>query len=705
MKIRFLFVCSVLVFLLSAKAQIISTIAGTGMQGYSGDHGSAKAASFYNCQGIAADRSGNLYIADYWAHVVRKINPSGIITTVAGTGFGAGSYSGGGGFSGDNGPAIAAELNFPSALAVDTLGNIYICDGGNFRIRKVDAKGIITTFAGNGIQGSTGDKGPANAAEIQGLSGLALDQKGNLYINDGNAIRKVNAAQVISTYAGNGTAGYSGDQGPASSARLNAISGISSDYIGNLFVADFGNYVIRKINAAGIISTYAGNGTSGNTGNKGPATAAALYPTHIASDGLGNVFIEDNLNCIIRKVDSSGTIDIYAGYVHPQSMYIFSGDGGPATWAMLNFPAALATDLWGHLFLADRSNDRIREITYCSKPAVLHISGPSHLCGGKSALLTASGAPSYTWSPNAGNAKTDTVTLMPGTSQTYTVESIRSTCFARDTISIALDPILHITQNGSVCPGTAVLLTASGASAYSWSGNAGNANTDTVTVFPVVTSTYTVTASLSGCTNMQTYTVPIHSYGGINFPICNYCTGQYMCAPAISKSNNAICYQLPKCDSALGHPGFYNFYTVGSNYGVNTYTVMPGNLIDSLPKIPSNTVYTVTIKDGFGCSYDTTFTVIDCATGITPLNENKMELHVFPNPANAEIQITLQGGAGKQVTIHFVNSLGQIVYKSEEWPDSESFIKNINIRSLPSGLYFLRLEQEGEIRSCKVIKE
>ena len=329
---------------------VITTVAGTGRLGSGGDGGAATAVPLNFPRGVAVDGAGNLYIADTLNHRIRKVDATGVITTVAGTGrLGSG---------GDGDPATAAQLSFPYGVAVDGAGNLYIADRGNDRIRKVDAAGVITTVAGDGTEGFGGDGGPATAAQLDGPRGVALDGAGNLYIADTNNhwIRKVDAAGVISTVAGDGNYGFSGDGGPAVGSRLHSPHGVVVDGAGNLYIADTVNDRIRKVDSGtGVISTVVG-WASGSRGDGGAATAAQLNnPRGVALDGAGNLYIADRGNDRIRKVDAAGVISTVAGRGS-------IGDGGAATGARLRNPADVALDGYDNLYIADTVNHRIRKV-------------------------------------------------------------------------------------------------------------------------------------------------------------------------------------------------------------------------------------------------------------------------------------------------------------------------------------------------------
>ena len=376
---------------------IITTVAGNGTQGYSGDGGQAINAQLNGPVGVAIDAASNIYIADDFNYRLRKVSPSGVITTVAG--------SGGFGFAGDGGPATDAQLRLvlgvavdpstgalyaadynrvrkispagvittaagdggngdggaainatlaASGLALDPAGNLYIADSTNRRVRKVSTNGIISTVAGNGNLLSyfdSGDGGPATNATLFQPSRVAADAVGNIYISGRYAIRKVSASGIITTIAGNGTQGYSGDGGSAINAQLSYPFdyGIAVDNAGNLYIADAGNQRVRKVSPSGIITTIAGNGGQGFSGDGGPAKSASLSsPAAVALDGAGNIYIEDQGNARIRRVSPNGIISTVAG----DGTCCYSGDGGPAVSAKLGLPVGMAVDTVGNIYIS-----------------------------------------------------------------------------------------------------------------------------------------------------------------------------------------------------------------------------------------------------------------------------------------------------------------------------------------------------------------
>jgi sugar lactone lactonase YvrE len=335
---------------------IITTVAGDGTAGFSGDGLPATSASLAHPLGLAIDAAGNLFIADTDNHRIRRVDgTTGVIATVAGNGMT--------GFSGDGGPATSASLYFPGGVAVDAVGNLLILDRFNYRIRRVDGTtGVIATVAGSGMAGFAGDGGPATNASMSPGTGLAIDAAGHLLIADNNRIRRVDGTTgIITTVMGNGTHRFSGDGEPATSASLASPFGLAVDAVGNLFIADYDNNRIRRVGGTtGIITTVTGNGMASFSGDGGPAASATVAHSYgVAVDAVGNLFIADSGNSRIRRVDgTTGIITTVAGNGFPG----FSGDGGPATGASLSFPSGVAVDAAGNLLIADFLNHRIRRV-------------------------------------------------------------------------------------------------------------------------------------------------------------------------------------------------------------------------------------------------------------------------------------------------------------------------------------------------------
>ncbi len=330
------------------SAGVVSTFAGSAGSLGSTD-GTGSAARFNNPIGVAVDASGNVFVADASNNVIRKITSAGVVSTFAGSAGSAGSTDGTG---------SAARFNRPFGVAVDASGNVFVAEASNNVIRKITSAGVVSTFAGSaGSAGST--DGTGSAARFNNPQGIAVDAAGNVFVADtvNHTIRKITSAGVASTFAG--TAGSSGStDGTGSAARFYNPSGVAVDAAGNVFVADSTNYTIRKITSAGVVSTFAG--TAASTGSTDGTGSAARFnsPSGVAVDAAGNVFVADRGNGIIRKITSAGVVSTFAG-----SAGSSGSTDGTGSAARFNSPSGVAVDAAGNVFVADRGNGIIRKIT------------------------------------------------------------------------------------------------------------------------------------------------------------------------------------------------------------------------------------------------------------------------------------------------------------------------------------------------------
>jgi len=397
---------ALLIVPLFTEAQIITTIVGNGTPGYLGDGLPATSAEINQPGGFTVDAAGNIYIADYGNNRIRKVNTSGIITTIVGNGTA--------GYFGDGLQATAAQINEPLCVVTDRSGNIYFSDSRNFCVRKVNSMGIISTIAGNGTPGFGGDLGPATAALLNIPYGLVLDGLGNLYVADmsNNRVRMINTSGIISTVAGTGTPGFTGDGVPAIATEISQPNSLCLDPSGNLVITDNGNQRIRKINSAGIITTIAGIGTLGATGDGGQATAAQFtWPAGIQYDSAGNLYIADAYNYKIRKVDNSGIITTIAG----TGTLGHSGDGGSATAAEFNVPSAVGFDTGGSLIIDDDVNNRLRKIENCENSVTGSPQNDTVSEGATAvySVTTTMASPSYQWQQDAGSGFVNLANVLP----------------------------------------------------------------------------------------------------------------------------------------------------------------------------------------------------------------------------------------------------------------------------------------------------
>lgn len=502
MKVLF-FTLIILSFYNNVSGQIITTVAGNGTYGNGGNGGPATNAQFKHQLDIVTDKAGNIYVADTDNDVIRKIDiVTGIITIYAGTGIG--------GYSGDGGPAVAAQLYHPYKLAIDSKDNLYISEQ-NEVIRKIDySTGIITTITGYLPPGYSGDGGQLIHAQFRQISGIAFDAADNLYISDANnyVIRKVTPDGIINTIVGTGVAGWSGDGGPASQAQIGSTHNVVFDSEGNMYIPDNGNHRIRKVTTAGIISTYAGNGTIGYSGDNGPAINASFYgPWTIDIDDQDNLYIGDALNCVVRKVRPDGIITTYAG----NGNYGNSGDGGLATQAELGWIGCVRVDKENNLLVSVREYFYvIKKVTRCSFTPAIILQQPADfsLCntGNAQFQVDVSNAQTFQWQVKDGNNWndiTDDVTYQGSSGNTLLITNtsvvmngqqyrcvMTSACgelFSR-TVTLVINtprtPALIVnTSQLDICEGTTVNFTAipqygGNLPAYQWTKNGANTGTN-----------------------------------------------------------------------------------------------------------------------------------------------------------------------------------------------------------------------------------
>jgi len=512
----------------SATGDDIFTVAGSGNYNYTGDNGSALAASMAYVTGVAFDSTySNMYIADQQNAVIRKVNmTTNIITTIAG------NASIGAGYTGDGNPATAALLNWPSGLAIYH-NNLYIADQSNSVIRKINlTTSIITTVAGDGTSAYGGDGGQATNAQLYHPTGIAFDSKGNMYIADfeNDVIREVNTSGTISTLVGTaGTPGYGGNGlgltlGLLLTATLDHPSSVAVDKAGDVFIADQGNNCIREVSPGLLgltynLATIAGNTTGGFSGDGAAATAAELYaPIGVTVDGSGNIYIADEYNSRIREV-TSGVINTIAG----NGTAGYAGDGGPAVAAEINYPWAVTLDGSGNIYIPDNFNNVVREIKLCSIPSVSIKATKDTVCSGSSTKIIVKGGNYYSWAPSSGlnSVTADTVIATPTTSAT-SLTSITYTVIVngavKDSIKIYIEPSPQLSVSGSthICSGVTdtIFTNGTGGTSYVWSTGATTISSSTtpvnLIVTPTVNTTYILTSSnAGGCTSKDTVKITV----------------------------------------------------------------------------------------------------------------------------------------------------------------------------------------------------
>lgn len=740
-----------LLFSANAYGQIIHTIAGNGFAGYTGDGIPATASSLHTPYGICVDAAGNIYIPDGGNRRVRKISPAGTISTIAGTGVL--------GYSGDGGPATAAQLFEPTCVFVDAANNVFIADEYNNCVRKINPAGIITTLAGTGTSGYTGDGGPATAARLYYPYSITADALGNVYIADrGNhCIRKINTAGIISTFAGTGTSGYSGDGGPATAARFFQPVSLCLSTSGDMYITDWGNRRVRKINPAGVISTIAGDGTFSFADGVPAVSTGLSNPYGVSIDCNGNIYVGEYTGYRIRRINAAGIIHTIAG----NGTFGYTGDGGPATAAQLYYPIALSLDAAGDMLVSDQGNNCIRKITNPGTGTT--ISGPSVICVGGTGSYTAAVA-GGTWGSITGRASISGAGVATGVSSGVdTITYTGCSSLSRFPVTVSTTPtVASISGPDTVCAGATITLinpTTGGMWTSSAAGIATVASgTGTVTGISAGVSaiTYTLTTSCGTATTSRTVTViPLPTVAPISGPnvICDD-NGIDLTNPTPggvwSSTNTSIAVV-----SATGHVNGFPYgvdtimYTVSNGCGtaaaLHTVTVMTLPAIS--PISGPNTVCrdsTITLTDTTsGGTWSSTFTSITTVgatgivTGITAgtdtirysktnacgtasafkvirvLNCDSIlsappgyqlpdDVAIVPNPAKGSFLITgnIDTPPGSETEIEILELRGRCVYKSKFIaPDGRITHMVATEKALPGGLYVVVVKTAV---ACKV---
>ena len=695
--------------------QIITTVAGNGSSSALGDGGYALMASVGEPYGLITDDSGNCYFTDVLNNKVRKISSFGIISTVAGTMLA--------GYNGDGILATAAELNDPTDVAINRDGNIYIVDKLNHRIRKIDiSTGLISTVVGNGSIGYSGDGGAATLAQLNNPQNICFDHLGNLYISDAanNRIRKVDTFGIITTIAGNGAPGFYGDGAMATAAEVQAVYGMCADNIGNLFFSQNMDYRVRRIDVSGVITTIAGNGLSGSYGDGGMATNAALIPYRLALDNANGLYISGITTNNIRKIDlNTGIIYTQAGTGTPT----FSGDSGLATLAGINSPIGIHFDYCHNLLIADEINHRIRKVTFnplspTSIPSIsisavtsdtvcsgLPITFTAIVTGGGTYLfyqwfvngvsVSSGGGNTYTFTPSSG----DSINCIVTTANSCSTPASASSNTIHITV-VATTPTISITANppGVVCltDGSFVTFNATATSGgsspvYQWKKNGANTgiSATSYTYIPadgdsircVLTSSEPCASPAVVSSNMITMTVDT-----IITPVIT-----------LSGSSDAAIGSTVTITASVASAGT-SYIIYWMNHGtIFSTTSVP---VTSYVKMADTDTITAKIIVTSGGCYDSTIsqfhTVFNANEGINDFIEQGVT--VFPVPVKDILHIT----GIKETTVYTLCEMtGRAVMAGALLPKENE----INISNLAMGMYLLQVQyRDGQREIRKIVK-
>ncbi len=748
-----------------SMAQNIYTFAGiAGANGYTGDDSLATIAKLSGPAGIACNAAGVVYFADTRNNAVRKVNTSGIISTIAGTGTA--------GYSGDGGAATAAQLRNPAGIAIDGIGNVYITDTRNSVVRKVDTFGIITTIAGTGTAGYTGDGGDATAAELNRPTGIALDGSGNIFISDSRnqVVREIFATGTftITTIAGNNTPGYTGDGGPATAAQLSTPQGIAVTAAGKLYIADSRNNVIRMVNA-GVINTFAGTGGSGHSGDGGPATAANLYsPGDVKVDAAGNVFIADSSNTV-RIVNTGDTIRDYAG----TGVVGYNGDGGPATAARMIAPDGLAIDAAHNVYISALGNNVIRRVGAAVTGIYITSNTGDTSCIGHvtdfTATPVADATPHYQWQQNGINVGTDNILYTPTSLAAGDIIScILLTAPGGSMLAISNNIRVDSLPRSGTINGPAVFCIGGVANFTNVGGTPGgtwkSSNTTIATIAPPsrvtgagtgIAKIYYILSNVCGTdTASKTIKVDLNNIGAVTGP-ADVCAGATVTYTDTTTSGK---WRV--------RPGFFG--AIDSSTGVFTAGPIPGTVtiiyatsptcsrvdtirIDSLPVnaaitgpstvdsggtitladanaggawssgnttiatvdptgivtgIASGTVdITYTITNTAGCTADTTYSITVINTSGINKIQNTASFCIFPNPASGNLNVSWANiGSGKS-SVAISDVSGRTVFVSEITMNNTKGQAKLDISTLETGVYMLTIKSEQGFYCGKLVIE
>lgn len=695
----------------------VVSFAGSGLIGSANATGTN--ASFYYCTGVCSDGLGNIVVADQYNHKIRKISPTGVVTTFAGSGL-AGSTDATG---------TSASFNRPYSLCLDAAGNIYVGELFNYKIRKITPAGVVTTFAGSGVSGSTNATGIG--ASFNYPNGLCMDALGNMYVADyfNNTIRKITPLGVVTTFAGSGVAGSTDAVGLA--ASFDGPSGICIDGSGNLYVSDFVNNKIRKITPAGSVSTFAGSGLIGSTDATGIA-ASFNGPGGICADVSGNLYVSDTYNHKIRQISPAGVVTTLAG------TGMAGATDATVTLASFDHPIGVYKDAANNLFVGDPYNHKIRKIGNCTAPnSATNTTANGHdvICAGQSTTLSVAGNGLINWyTSSAGGLSVATGTNLiisnTLTAGIYTYYSEVTTCTSsinRTAISLTVNPTPIITVNsGSICLGNPFVLIPGGAITYTYSSGS-------QTVTPSINSNYTVSGTNAfGCTDSAFCHVVVLSLPVISANSGSICYGQtFTITP-----NGGVTYTYSSGSSTIT-PGTTTNYTVSGsdtfgcvgeatlhvlvnplpnltitsskstvcigdsatlsangavNYLWNTTATSTAIII--FPQSTSN--YTVTGTNLTNCSVTSTIAVsVSNCTGLKSNGEKaSSRFYVFPNPTDGKIEIR----ANQLITnLEIIDCLGNVQHSVQN-QDSSILI---NLENYSNGIYFIKINQQYVIKVIK----